>query len=209
MNNIKVNTQSSIRIQGEKVVYFDPFKIDGEPHDADLIFITHDHFDHFSPEDIKNVMKADTVFVVPERMNESIKEAAEENSVVCVTPGNEYQVCGLKFKTVPAYNRTKPFHLKSNEWCGYVVEIDGLRYYVAGDTDSLEENRQISCDVALVPVGGTYTMDAQQAAELINKIRPRVAVPTHYGSIVGSAADGESFRKRVDGEIEVAELIET
>ena len=99
----------------------------------------------------------------------------------------------IEVETVPAYNINKPFHPKSNEWVGYIVKLDNIKYYIAGDTDITEENQKVKCDVAFVPVGGTYTMDYKQAAKLINTIKPEVAVPIHYGSVVGTKQDAENF----------------
>ena len=111
-----------------------------------------------------------------------------------VTPNKEYTVKGIKFKTIPAYNVNKQFHPRANEWIGYELNIEGVIYYIAGDTDITEENQKVKCDVAFVPVGGTFTMDYREAAELINKIKPKIAVPTHYGSIVGDKSDGVNFQ---------------
>ena len=102
---------------------------------------------------------------------------------------------GIKFETVPAYNINKPFHPKENGWVGYIIEIKGIRYYIAGDTDITEENKDVECDVAFVPVGGTYTIDFKEAAQLINSIKPKIAVPTHYGSVVGTKRDATDFIK--------------
>lgn len=106
-------------------------------------------------------------------------------------------------ETVPAYNPLKPFHPKGSGWVGYIVERGGIRIYMAGDTDVTKENKEVSCDVALVPIGGTYTMDAKKAAELVNIIRPKVAIPTHYGSVAGSKSDEEVFLAHVDSSISV------
>ena len=111
------------------------------------------------------------------------------------------------FATVPAYNINKQFHPKENKWMGYLIEIDGLIYYIAGDTDMTEENQKIKCDVAFVPVGGTYTMDYKEAAKLINIIQPKVAVPIHYGSIVGTKQDAINFSKLVSPETKVEVLM--
>jgi L-ascorbate metabolism protein UlaG (beta-lactamase superfamily) len=169
-----------------------------EPKDADYILITHDHYDHFSPEDIAKVATGNTILIVPERMEEKAQEAANlVGRILAVKPGVHREVEGLEFETVPAYNILKPFHSKNAEWVGYVLQIDGKRIYIAGDTDDTKEAKAVKCDIALVPIGGTYTMDAKKAAELVNTIRPDVAVPTHYGSIVGKPADGEVFAQHV------------
>lgn len=203
--NIRVLTHSSIRIQsGDTVLYVDPYKVSGRPQDADYVFITHDHFDHFSPEDIEKVSCDKTVLVVPEKMRDKVlQEADETRGIIPVKPDAPYDINGFSFETVPAYNRLKPFHPKTAGWVGYIFCLDGKRIYVAGDTDATPDARKVRCDVALVPVGGTYTMNASQAAELVNTIRPAAAIPTHYGSVAGSAADAESFRDKVDPAVHV------
>lgn len=195
--NIRVLTHSSIKITGESTVYVDPFRIEDAADDADIILITHDHFDHFSPEDIAKVMKSDTVLVVPQKMQ---KKAAEIScgELITVEPGEKKQLGSIAIETIPAYNPLKPFHPKGQGWVGYVIETGGVRIYVAGDTDITKENKEVVCDVALVPIGGTYTMDAKKAAELVNTIRPEIAIPTHYGSVAGSKSDEEVFRANVD-----------
>ena len=203
--NIRVLTHSSIRIQsGDTVLYVDPYKVSGRPQDADFVFITHDHFDHFSPEDIEKVSCEKTILVVPEKMRDKVlQEADETQGIIPVKPDAPYDINGFSFETIPAYNRLKPFHPKTAGWVGYIFCLDGKRIYVAGDTDATPDAKKVQCDVALVPVGGTYTMNASQAAELVNTIRPATAIPTHYGSVAGSAADAESFREKVDPAVHV------
>jgi L-ascorbate metabolism protein UlaG (beta-lactamase superfamily) len=203
--NIEVFTQSSIRIKdGSRTIYIDPFQMREEPKDADYILITHDHYDHFSPEDIAKVSCSNTVLIVPERMLETAKQVSDlVEKIVAVKPGVYCEVTGLELETIPAYNILKPFHPKNAGWVGYILRIDGKRIYIAGDTDDTKECKAVRCDIALVPIGGTYTMDAKKAAELINTIRPEVAIPTHYGSIVGKPGDGETFAKYVKPPIRV------
>lgn len=200
--NIEVLYHSSIKISEGKVIYFDPFKIDKSYNDADIIFITHDHYDHYSESDIDKVIKRDTVIVVPEGMQTKLlKKGIKEEHIVTVEPGKTYMVEGTKFEAIPAYNMNKPFHPKENGWVGYIVEINNFRYYIAGDTDITEENKKVKCDVAFVPVGGTYTMDFKEAANLINEIKPKIAVPIHYGSIVGTMQDAINFERLLHSEI--------
>ena len=200
---IEVFTQSSIRItDGDRRIYIDPFQMRETPKDADFILITHDHYDHFSPEDIEKVSNGKSVLVVPAKM---LPQAEKISSIVgeihSVMPGEHYGISGLKFDTVAAYNNLKPFHPKSAGWVGYILQIDGQRIYIAGDTDMNRDNRDVKCDIALVPIGGTYTMDAKKAAEFINTIRPSVAIPTHYGSIVGKKEDADIFAADVKAPI--------
>lgn len=203
---ISINAHSSIRIGAEKVMYFDPFHLKQDPHDADIVFLTHDHYDHLSPEDIARVKKEGTVFVLPA----SCKAAAEKNGLdrcVYLTPGETAEVCGVPVEAVAAYNNLKPFHPKKNGWLGYIVAAEGRRVYVAGDTDENKDNLSVRCDIAMIPVGGTYTFDAKHAAKFVNKLRPSVAIPTHYGDIVGSLSDADAFAAAVDEGIEVVKKI--
>lgn len=202
---ITVFIQNSIRIDtAAGRVYVDPFRMGEAYHDAAYVLITHDHYDHFSPEDIEKVVGPDTVLIVPESMAAKARQISGMfKRIETVVPGEAYSVSGLEFETVPSYNVLGPFHPKSARWVGYIIAADGERIYVAGDTDATEEAKDVRCDIALVPVGGTYTMNAKEAAGLVNAIRPKVAIPVHYGSIVGDAKDGEIFASYVDSDIKV------
>ena len=203
LENVRVLFHSSIRINKEKIIYIDPYNIDIKYNDADLIFITHSHYDHYSKEDIEKVKKEDTIIIVPEELEERVlSDGFAVDNIISVTPNNEYEAKGIKFETVPAYNVTKQFHPKSNRWVGYILTIKEKRYYIAGDTDITEENKKVQCDVAFVPVGGTFTMTAREAAELVNEIKPKIAVPIHYGSIVGTKQDAIDFVNLLDFGIE-------
>ena len=197
--NIRVYSQNCIRIETEKgIVYVDPFQMKESPKDADFILITHDHYDHFSPEDIGKAAGEDTVMVVPENMKDKAKEAEGfVKRTVTVKPGISAEIDDLKLETVPAYNIKKPFHPESAGWVGYILKDGGKRIYIAGDTDATKEAKAVKCDIALVPIGGTYTMDAKTAAELVNELHPETAIPVHYGTIVGKPSDGEVFAKHV------------
>ena len=210
LDNIEVFTQSSIRIRNKfATIYLDPFHMKEEPHDADFVLITHDHYDHFSVEDIRKVIKQDSVLVVPANMEDEAGELAHEvKNIVTVTPGIYKEIAGLELETIPAYNTVKPFHPKRAGWVGYILRLEGKRVYIAGDTGLTKEAKQVKCDIALVPIGGTYTMDAKRAAELINTIRPAVAIPTHYGSIVGKQSDGKIFAGLVNSPVKVVEKIQ-
>lgn len=202
LDNIEILCHSSIRINKEKTIYIDPFKIDKNYNDADMIFITHDHYDHYSEEDIDKVKKEGTIIIVPEELlTKLLVKGYNKNDIVTVESNKQYMMQDTKFETVPAYNTNKKFHPKENEWVGYIIEIKGIRYYIAGDTDITEENKKVKCDVALVPVGGTYTMDFKEAAHLINEIKPKIAVPIHYASIVGTEQDATDFVRLLHPEI--------
>ena len=196
LNNIEVLCHSSIRINKEKTIYIDPFKIDRNYNDADIVFITHDHYDHYSEEDIDKVINEKTIIVIPEELlTKVLKKGINKEAIITIESNKKYMVQGIKFETVPAYNINKTFHPKENDWVGYIIEINGVKYYIAGDTDITEENKKVKCDVAFVPVGGTYTMNFEEAAQLVNEIQPKVAVPIHYGSVVGTKQDAEKFVK--------------
>ena len=202
LENIEVLYHSSIRINKEKTIYIDPFKIDRNYNDADIVFITHDHYDHYSEEDIDKVINENTTIIIPEELlTKLLKKGINKNAIITVEPNEKYVVQGIKFETIPAYNTNKTFHSKKNGWVGYIIIINGIRYYIAGDTDITEENKKVKCDVAFVPVGGTYTMDFKEAASLINEIKPKIAIPIHYGSVVGTEQDAIDFIRLLHPEI--------
>ena len=196
LEDIEVLYHSCIRMNKEKMIYIDPYHIEKNYNDADMIFITHDHYDHYSEEDIDKVRKNNTIFIVPENLlNKLIKKGINDENIITLDPGDAENIDGIKVEAIHSYNIDKPFHRKENNWLGYVIEIDGVRYYIAGDTDITEENKKIKCDVAFVPVGGKYTMNFSEAAQLINIIKPKNAVPIHYGSVVGTKQDATDFIK--------------
>ncbi|MBQ9279509.1 MAG: MBL fold metallo-hydrolase [Clostridia bacterium] len=196
--NYKLLCHNSIKITGSKTIYIDPFRVDTEYHDADVVFSTHSHYDHFSEEDIEKVMKDSTVIVTPDSSRElAYGLTKDKEKVFIVEPDQEYEVEEIHFSTTYAYNKEKMYHQKSEGWVGYIIELDGVKYYIAGDTDNLKELGNVSCDIAFLPVGGKYTMDYREAAELANRIEAKVVVPTHYGLIVGERADAEKFKELV------------
>ena len=196
LENVEVLYHSSIKIKDNKIIYIDPFKIDKDYNDADIVFITHDHFDHYSEEDIDKVINENTTIIIPEELlTKILRKGINKNAVITVESNKEYMVQGIKFETIPAYNTNKTFHPKENDWVGYIITLDGIRYYIVGDTDITKENRKVKCDVAFVPVGGTYTTDFKEAAQLINELQPKIAVPIHYGSVVGTKQDATDFIK--------------
>lgn len=201
---VQVLTHSSIRIAENQIVYFDPFHVDGEPHDADIICVTHDHFDHYSPEDLAKVKNAATILVCPKTMEDSLSNSGiSEEFTELVAPGDELEINGVRIQAVPAYNVGKQFHPKANQWVGYLVTMNDVTYYIAGDTDINEDVKKVRCDAALLPVGGTYTMTAEEAAELAEMIHPKAAIPTHYGSVAGKAEDGQIFADLLKDKINV------
>lgn len=208
LENIEVLCHSSIRIAKEKIIYIDPFRIEKNYNDADIIFITHEHYDHYSEEDIDKVKKYDTKIVVPKSLlTKLLDKGINEENIITISQNEKGTLLGINFETVPAYNINKKFHPKENGWVGYIIEINGVLYYISGDTDITEENKKVKCDVAFVPVGGTYTMDYKEAAGLINEIKPKIAVPIHYGSIVGEKQDAINFTELVNPEIETTILM--
>ena len=195
LDSITVNEQSSIRLEAAgAVVRFDPFELSGEMHDTDVIFITHPHHDHFQPESVGKAAKPDTVVVFPESMRAEVQKLGlAKEKMIGVRPGDRGEVCGICYEAVPAYNLLKPFHPKINGWVGYVITADGVTVYVAGDTDTTAEAKKVRCDIALLPIGGKYTVGPKEAAKLADAICPEAVVPTHYGSIVGSPEDFQTF----------------
>ena len=194
---LQIFCHSSIKITEDKIIYFDPFNIKENFSDADYIFCTHSHYDHFSPEDINKVKNNNTKLIVTKDVIGSAAKLINKNNIILVQPNEEYKIDNLVIKTVPAYNRIKKFHPKENNWVGYIVETNGQKYYIAGDTDNIEELQNIKCDVAFLPVGGTYTMDYKEASELANVINAKLVIPTHYGEIVGNKDDGIKFANLV------------
>ncbi len=204
---ITVNCQSSIKITEGKTIYFDPLKVE-EKYDADLILITHPHWDHFSKEDILKIKKDITKIIGPNDIRESLVEMGfKEENIITTTPYQELIVDNILIKTVPAYNKEKDYHPKENKWLGYLLTMDNKTYYIMGDTDCLEENEQIQCDVLCIPIGGTYTMNASEAAEFTNMIHPQKVIPIHYGLVVGNTEDLAKFKNEVNDTIAIEELI--
>ncbi len=202
-NNIYVNTQSSIKIVGDKIIYFDPFKIEEDSHDADVIFITHDHYDHLDYDSINKVKKDETLIVAPNSIvPELLGKGISTRSVIGVDPNENYNIENIDVETIPSYNINKLFHPRNKNYVGYIININNERIYVAGDMDVTPEAKNVKCDIALIPIGGKFTCDYKEAALLVNIIKPRVVIPIHYGSIVGRMNDGEEFKKLIDPDIE-------
>lgn len=192
----------TFKIAGEKTIYTDPFKIKKKDK-ADIILITHEHYDHCSPEDIKKLQGPDTVIVATPDCAGKLS-----GNFKLVKPGDKLNVGGIDIEAVPAYNTNKQFHTKDKGWVGYIFTFKGQRVYIAGDTDYIPEMKNFKVDIALLPVSGTYVMTADEAVKAALDIKPMIAIPMHYGSIVGSKNDAKRFADGLKGKIEVVILEE-
>lgn len=200
LDKVKVLYHASIVLHDN--IYIDPYKIENETHNAKYIFVTHSHYDHLSIEDIEKVRNEDTIFfVTPDCKEKLLSIGVGEKRIVCVAPNEIYKFGKIEVNVIAAYNVDKEYHPKENNWVGYLIKIQGVSYYIMGDTDKNEDNENIKCDVLFVPIGGTYTMDYKQAAEYTNLIKPKYVIPIHYNSIVGKKEDGDEFAKLLDHRI--------
>lgn len=181
----------------------DPFQVEGG-RQADIILVTHAHYDHCSVEDIVKLVTPATVIVTePESAG---KLAGHCKDIRIVKPGDRLTVAGIPIEAVPAYNVNKTFHPKGKNWLGFIVTIDGVRVYHAGDTDMIPEMNALTVDIALLPVSGTYVMTADEAVAAAAAIKPKTAIPMHYNAIVGSDADALTFREALAGVCDVVIL---
>jgi L-ascorbate metabolism protein UlaG (beta-lactamase superfamily) len=187
----------TFRIDAGKIIYFDPYQIAAGPT-ADVILVSHDHFDHCSPEDIKKIQGPQTIIVTE-------KDAAKKltGDVRVIKPGEMLDLDGVTVEAVPSYNTDKDFHPRNKGWLGFVVEVEGVRLYHAGDTDFIQEMRDLKVDIAFLPVSGTYVMTAEQAVKAALAIQPKLAIPMHYGAIVGDVQDALAFQKALEGKVAV------
>lgn len=197
-NNLEILrlNHAAFKIKNQKIIYIDPFQIKPDEK-ADLVFITHEHFDHFSPEDLEKIVTEETFIVACH-----LCDLRKYKNVRLVKPNESFEVEGIKVETIPAYNINKfrepgkVFHPKEDGRVGYVLEIDGARIYHAGDTDNIPEMANLkNIDVALLPVSGTYVMTPEEAVEAVKIIQPKLAIPMHYGAIVGSLEDAQKFKE--------------
>lgn len=199
LNNISINCQSSIKISDGLTIYFDPYDIKEKINNADYIFITHSHWDHFDLDSINNLVNEKTIIIGPSNVIEKLNS---NYKTLEVKPENIYNLNNISFMTVPAYNIDKEYHPKDAGYVGYIVTLNNVTYYIAGDTDVLDELKVIKADVIFLPVGGTYTMTREEAVELANTIKPKYAIPIHYGLAVGDELDAKYFVNNIDKEIE-------
>jgi L-ascorbate metabolism protein UlaG (beta-lactamase superfamily) len=190
-----------ITVGDKTIIYIDPYQIaqsNYNKNDADIILISHNHFDHLSADDLKHLVSKNTTIVAAKECLDQLKnvKAAEIKGVV---PGDKLTVHGLQIEAVAAYNTNKNFHPKADRKVGYIMTVNDMRLYHTGDTDDIPEMSTIEPDIALVPVSGTYVMTAEEAAKAVNeKIKPKkLAIPMHYGLIVGSEKDADTFKRLV------------
>jgi len=202
INDIHWLGHDTFKIVGEKVIYTDPFKIK-KKDSADIILITHEHFDHCSPEDVKKIQGPNTLIVATSDCAQKLS-----GKIKVVKPGGKVNVEGIEVEAVPAYNTNKQFHTKDKGWVGYIFTVQGQRIYIAGDTDYIPEMKNFKVDIALLPVSGTYVMTAEEAVKAALDIKPKVAIPMHYGSIVGSGKDAKRFADSLKGKVDVLILKE-
>lgn len=201
---INVLNHASIKLEDNIKVYFDPYQIEKTYNDADYIFITHDHYDHYDEQSINKIINENTIVILPKCLE--TKKNIYRN-VLIVESNKTYQLANLSFETVNSYNKIAPFHPKEKDYLGYNVLINETKYYVMGDTNRTEETDLVKTDICFVPIGGTYTMDIKEASDYINYLRPKKAIPIHYGSIVGDKSLAEEFKKLINEEIEVEILL--
>ncbi len=194
---------ASFRIEKEQKIFIDPFQLKLPEKDADLILITHDHFDHCSVDDIKKLINSQAVIVAAKMCRSKIDNfKTEVAKIIYSVPGDRVKVNNASIEAVPSYNVNKfrapgvVFHPREMDYVGFILEIDKVRIYHAGDTDFIPEMNNLGkIDIALLPIGGTYTMTVEEAVEAVKAIKPRYTIPMHYGSIIGSEKDAERFEQ--------------
>jgi len=200
LENITWLGHDAFQIAASKMIYVDPFQLAGDLEPADVICITHEHYDHCSSEDVARIRREDTVVVAAVSCRGKV-----EGDVRFVTAGDKVTIDDLVIEVIPAYNVNKRFHPREAGGVGYVLAVDGSRIYHAGDTDPIPEMEGLDVDIALLPVSGVYVATAEEAVEAANKIGPKMVIPMHYGSIVGSSADAERFKELWPGQVVILE----
>lgn len=199
--DIRRIAHDTFRIAGTKVIYIDPFQVKDRDQ-ADILLLSHEHFDHMSPEDFDKVLTPETTIVASVRCKEGLKNV-KAKSIHFLEPGQKTTVDGIEIEAIAAYNINKfrepgqTFHPQGGGGCGFVIQMDGAKVYHAGDTDCIPEMSSVRCDIALLPVSGTYVMTPEEAVEAARAVNPKIAVPMHYGAIVGTQADAEKFKSLV------------
>ena len=195
LRGVKKLSQSGVRFEKDVVIYVDPYGLLTEARDADYIFLTHSHYDHYSTEAIAKVLQGSTIFLAPHDLIGKIGHDFPGHKIKEVAPGDILSLSSICVEVLPAYNVDKSFHPRENNWVGYIIRTDDGSYYLPGDTDVTPEFLEVDADVFFVPIGGTYTMDLEEAAAAINKIKPRLVIPFHFGDVegVGAREDGEKF----------------
>jgi len=200
IKNIQFLGHASLKIKlADKTIFVDPWKIKEEKDKADIILVTHPHYDHYSEIDIKKIAKETTILL-------SCKEVVSQTSVKnrrVLLPFEETKIDDITIQGFPAYNINKPFHPKSNNWLGFIIRHKDISIYIAGDSDVTEEAKQLKVNIMILPVGGTYTMTDKEAAELVNLTKPDIAIPIHYGDIISSKQSAQNFAKLVKSHTKV------
>ncbi|MBN2422437.1 MBL fold metallo-hydrolase [Candidatus Woesearchaeota archaeon] len=207
INNVKLKWlgQSSFKLEyGDLKIYIDPYQL-SEEDKADIILITHGHYDHCSIADIAKLTKAETKIITTPDTTSKLASKVEGGNPILIKPGDKLELKkeDILVEAVPAYNTNKAFHPKDNQWVGYILTINKVRFYHSGDSDAIPEMNTIKADIVMLPVGGTYTMNAGEAAKIVNIIKPRIAIPMHYGKIVGSKTDAERFKELCQCEVRI------
>lgn len=197
IDKIKWLGHASFRIDWKKIIYIDPWEIK-EPQKADIILITHSHYDHCSCEDIEKIADSNTLIIAPPDCKNSLSTL---RNIKTIAPGEKIEIEDLTVEAIAAYNINKQFHPKNNNWVGYILTLEGVRIYHAGDSDFIPEMKGLNIDIALLPIGGTYTMNAEEAARAVKEMQVKQVIPMHFGKIVGTERDLAIFKSNLPAHI--------